>query len=133
MILTDLPKGTTLYRAHTPRWADRPMSGAGAALKGGRFNREGVEALYLSLEELTALRSWFKRDIVHLLASDGHSPRRRPPLMAAAYREIATWIGAAAADRICSGNAVTIVNGDRVRVRRPAAAQRKSFWFAKWW
>nr|WP_268238075.1 RES domain-containing protein [Caballeronia grimmiae] len=56
MILTDLPKGTTLYRAHTPRWAARPMSGAGAALKGGRFNREGVEALYLSLEVLTALR-----------------------------------------------------------------------------
>lgn len=58
MILTDLPKGTTLYRAHTPRWADRPMSGAGAALKGGRFNREGIEALYLSLEELTALREY---------------------------------------------------------------------------
>src|SRR5262245_5677666 len=83
-------------------------------------------------EDLAALRSWFKRDIVHLLASDGHSPRRRPPLMAAAYREIAAWIGGAAADRIGSGNAVTIVNGERVRVRRPVAAQRKS-WFAKWW
>ncbi|WP_250475144.1 RES family NAD+ phosphorylase [Caballeronia sp. GAFFF1] len=58
MIVTDLPKGTTLYRAHTPRWADRPMGGAGAALKGGRFNREGVEALYLSLEVLTALREY---------------------------------------------------------------------------
>jgi RES domain-containing protein len=58
MILTDLRRGTTLYRAHTPRWADCPMSGAGAALKGGRFNREGVEALYLSLEELTALREY---------------------------------------------------------------------------
>lgn len=84
-------------------------------------------------EDLTALRNWFQRDIVHLLASDGHSPRRRPPLMAAAYREIATWIGGAAADRICSGNAVTIVNGDRVRVRRPVPAARKAFWFAKWW
>ncbi|WP_168788706.1 RES family NAD+ phosphorylase [Paraburkholderia aromaticivorans] len=58
MILTDLPKGTMLYRAHAPRWADRPTSGAGAALKGGRFNREGVEALYLSVEELTALREY---------------------------------------------------------------------------
>ena len=58
MILTDLPKGTTLYRAHAPRWTDRPMSGAGAALKGGRFNREGVEALYLSLEALTALHEY---------------------------------------------------------------------------
>ena len=50
MILHDLPPGTTLFRAHTPQWASRPTSGAGAAAKGGRFNREGIEALYLSLE-----------------------------------------------------------------------------------
>src|SRR5262249_44054234 len=30
-----------------------------------------------------ALKDWFKRGIVHVLGSDGHSPRRRPPLMAA--------------------------------------------------
>lgn len=30
----------------------------GAAARGGRFNREGVEALYLSVEELTALREY---------------------------------------------------------------------------
>jgi len=58
MILTRLPAGTALYRAHAPRWASRPVSGAGAAIRGGRFNREGVEALYLSLEELTALREY---------------------------------------------------------------------------
>ena len=58
MILHDLPPGTTLFRAHTPQWASRPTSGAGAAAKGGRFNREGIEALYLSLEELTALREY---------------------------------------------------------------------------
>jgi RES domain-containing protein len=58
MILTHLPAGTVLYRAHSPRWASRPASGAGAAAKGGRFNREGIEALYLSLEELTALREY---------------------------------------------------------------------------
>ena len=58
MILLDLPPGTTPYRAHTPQWASRPTSGAGAAAKGGRFNREGVEALYLSLDEVTALREY---------------------------------------------------------------------------
>lgn len=58
MILTDLPPGTSLYRAHTPRWASRPTSGMGAAASGGRFNREGVEALYLSLDEVTALREY---------------------------------------------------------------------------
>ena len=58
MILFDLPPGTTLFRAHTPPWASRPTSGAGAATRGGRFNREGVEALYLSLDEVTALREY---------------------------------------------------------------------------
>ncbi|MDR2213049.1 MAG: RES family NAD+ phosphorylase [Pseudomonadales bacterium] len=58
MILTDLPAGSMLYRAHTPRWSDRPVSGTGAAARGGRFNRAGIEALYLSLEDVTALREY---------------------------------------------------------------------------
>jgi RES domain-containing protein len=58
LILFDLPAGTTLFRAHSPQWASRPTSGAGAAIRGGRFNREGVEALYLSLDEVTALREY---------------------------------------------------------------------------
>ncbi|MFC4161993.1 RES family NAD+ phosphorylase [Chitinimonas lacunae] len=58
MILVDLPPDTVLFRAHTPKWSSQPLSGAGAAKKGGRFNREGVEALYLALEEITALREY---------------------------------------------------------------------------
>jgi RES domain-containing protein len=58
MILHDLPAGTTLFRAHSPQWASRPLSGEGAARKGGRFNRPGVAALYLSLDEVTALREY---------------------------------------------------------------------------
>ena len=58
MILHDLPPGTTLIRAHTPQWASRSTRGAGAATRGGRFNREGIEALYLSLEVVTALREY---------------------------------------------------------------------------
>ncbi|PKP94140.1 MAG: RES protein [Alphaproteobacteria bacterium HGW-Alphaproteobacteria-16] len=58
MIHWDLPSESLLYRAHTPQWASRPLSGAGAAAKGGRFNREGVEALYLSFDEVTALREY---------------------------------------------------------------------------
>jgi RES domain-containing protein len=37
------------YRAHDPRWAFAPISGAGAAIHGGRFNPKGVAALYLAL------------------------------------------------------------------------------------
>ena len=45
----------TFYRMHTPRWASSPTSGAGAARQGGRANRRGVEALYLSAEYETAV------------------------------------------------------------------------------
>lgn len=43
-----------VYRAHNPRWAFEPDSGAGAARYGGRFNRIGVPALYTSLRLETA-------------------------------------------------------------------------------
>ncbi|TQK03150.1 RES family NAD+ phosphorylase [Herbaspirillum sp. SJZ107] len=48
----------TAYRVHTPRWAHAPLSGAGAARVGGRANRPGVPALYLSLELETALAEY---------------------------------------------------------------------------
>lgn len=46
------------YRVHVPRWAYAPTSGAGAGEHGGRLNRVGLPALYLSLEEETALAEY---------------------------------------------------------------------------
>ena len=46
----------SLYRALNPIYAREPMSGRGAELHGGRFNRKGTPALYLSLSIMTALR-----------------------------------------------------------------------------
>lgn len=53
--------GEPFYRMHTPRWAVTPTSGAGAAKHGGRFNRPGVSALYLSDETQTAIAE-YKQD-----------------------------------------------------------------------
>ena len=47
------------YRAHKPRRSWWPLSGEGARRHGGRFNRIGVPALYLSLAPLTAMREAF--------------------------------------------------------------------------
>ncbi|HWD66375.1 MAG TPA: RES domain-containing protein [Caulobacteraceae bacterium] len=44
------------FRAHDPNWSWTPLSGAGAALKGRRFNWPGLEALYLSLSFKTVFR-----------------------------------------------------------------------------
>jgi RES domain-containing protein len=43
------------YRAHDPSWSFSPLSGEGAKLTGGRFNRKGQAALYLSFDIMTAV------------------------------------------------------------------------------
>lgn len=40
----------TFFRAMVPRWSVAPLSGNGAARYGGRFNKIGYPALYLSSE-----------------------------------------------------------------------------------
>jgi RES domain-containing protein len=54
MILRPLGPAAIFYRFHAPRYAALPVSGTGAALHGGRFNRRGIEALYLSTNVATA-------------------------------------------------------------------------------
>ncbi|NNK09583.1 MAG: RES domain-containing protein [Myxococcales bacterium] len=44
------------YRAHNPEWSWDPLSGAGARLHGGRFNRRSLPAFYSSLDVLVAVR-----------------------------------------------------------------------------
>lgn len=58
MKLTDGPLSQPLHRVLVPRWAFAPLSGDGAARHGGRFNRVGVQALYLSFERDTALAEY---------------------------------------------------------------------------
>ena len=43
------------YRAHDPAWSFSPLSGAGAAKTGGRFNPKGQPTLYLALDIITAV------------------------------------------------------------------------------
>jgi RES domain-containing protein len=46
------------FRYLTPKWSFVPLSGAGAAAEGGRFNRIGIDALYLSMSPQTALEEY---------------------------------------------------------------------------
>ena len=46
------------WRMLAPIWAHQPLSGAGAALHGGRFNEPGTEALYISEDYITTISEY---------------------------------------------------------------------------
>lgn len=99
MILATLGEveGKAYYRVIAPTYAGTPLSGMGAARQGGRFNRLGQEALYLSADELTALAEykqdnpWLQPGMICTFLvggvrvadlSTGFDPERWPPLWA---------------------------------------------------
>lgn len=53
---------TVAYRIHDPKWAYAPTSGTGAGSHGGRVNRPGINALYLSLDIETAIAEYKQVD-----------------------------------------------------------------------
>jgi protein-tyrosine phosphatase len=73
-----------------------------------------------------ALRRWFRRGCVHLMGSDGHSPQRRPPLLAAAYRQVRAWAGDIVADRVFATNGTALLSGLTLRV--PPPKPERSVW-----
>lgn len=80
-------------------------------------------------EDGRALKGWLRRGVVHLIGSDGHSPNRRPPRMAAAYRQIARWAGSKVADRVCSTNGMAVLQGLPLSVPDPEPRGRR--WFSR--
>ena len=78
------------------------------------------------------LRAWFRRGIVHLLGSDGHSPKRRPPLMAQAFRTVVNWAGEAAANRIGALNGLAVLQGLPLKLP-PIERRRALSWLPRFW
>lgn len=83
-----------------------------------------------SREDAAALRDWFRRGIVHVLGTDAHSLRRRPPLIARAYEQVVRWVGPAAAERIGSRNGLAILRGEPLQLPPPEPRAKK--WLS-WW
>jgi protein-tyrosine phosphatase len=75
------------------------------------------------------LRQWFRRGIVHCMASDGHSPSRRLPCMSAAYQIVSQWAGAGIADQTFSINGLKIVSG--VKIKPPKPQMPRKSWFLR--
>jgi RES domain-containing protein len=85
------------YRAHDPKWSFTPLSGEGAALTGGRFNRKGQPTLYTSLEIATAVAEC-SQGLAH----------RVPPLLVCQYDVDCEPIADLTTDAARAANGVTI-------------------------
>lgn len=61
----DRPVVIKLWRAFVPRWAQLPLSGAGAARFGGRWNAVGQPAIYAAREISTAWTEYNQGFVQH--------------------------------------------------------------------
>ena len=80
-------------------------------------------------ETAAAIRRWVESGMVHLVGSDGHTPGRRPPRMAAAYRQLAAWVGGERADRMCGLHGLAVLEGRPLRLAPPRRHRRRWFSF----
>ncbi len=69
------------------------------------------------------------RDLVHLVASDGHATKRRPPLLSAARALVVDRRGEETAAYLCSGNpAAMILDAELPYAPRPELRRKRGFW-----
>jgi protein-tyrosine phosphatase len=68
--------------------------------------------------------------LVHFVASDGHGPRSRRPLLRRAFERVAELAGEATAIDLCSHNPAAVAAGDQVLGGRRPVARAKRRWMA---
>ena len=78
-----------------------------------------------------ALKDWVRRGVAHVLGSDGHSPRRRPPDLFDAYERLRRWAGASTADSIASANGLAVLRNRPLRLPPVAPPVRR--WLPRLW
>ncbi len=67
--------------------------------------------------------------LVHFVASDGHGPRSRRPLMRGAFERVAELTDETTASELCSVNPGHVAAGEPVRAGRRESPRRKRSWF----
>jgi RES domain-containing protein len=100
------------WRVLAPRWANEPLSGAGSARHGGRWNAAGTPALYMSAELTTAVAE-YEQDLgirpgtfcAYDVAVEGVLDLRDPAVLAAR--------GIDPADRFCAWKAILALRKER--------------------
>ena len=86
-----------------------------------------------SSTDLRALRYWIEQGLVHLIGSDGHSPRRRLPRLHQAVQTISQWGGPRLAHDIAVHNGRRVIEGKPIAARMVAQLPEKRPWYKRFW
>ena len=78
------------------------------------------------------VREMLARNLVHVVASDGHDVRYRPPLLSDAVRVVAEVCGEAAARGMVERTPQAILEGTEVETGAPVEAPRRGRWRRFW-
>jgi protein-tyrosine phosphatase len=79
------------------------------------------------------LSEWMLRqNLVHFLASDGHGPRRRKPLLSEGMRRVAEIVGEPTAVALCDTNPRAVAEGRSVNVLPSILKPSSTSWFSRW-
>ena len=73
------------------------------------------------------VKQWVQRGMVHVLGSDGHSIKRRPPHFAAAYDQVVRWTSPSHAELIASTNGLMVLRG--LNFEPPTPEPRRRSWY----
>src|SRR5947209_203182 len=79
----------------------------------------------------SAIKDWLRRGVAHVLGSDGHSPKRRPPDVYDAYERLRRWAGSEIAEKIASTNGLAVLRNQPVRLPPVAPPERR--WLPRLW
>jgi protein-tyrosine phosphatase len=79
----------------------------------------------------SAIKDWVRRGVAHLLGSDGHSPKHRPPDVYDAYERLRRWAGTEVAEKIASANGLAVLRN--LPLRLPPIAPLARRWWARLW
>jgi protein-tyrosine phosphatase len=86
----------------------------------GRFGRSAREASM----------TFMNRNMVHVLASDGHDLKHRPPVLNEAFHLVSERFGEGTARQLCMTNPQAILKGEPVEACLPPKRARR--WYALW-
>jgi protein-tyrosine phosphatase len=103
-VITHPERLTWLDDAHYPWFVAAARQGAWIQLTAGAVvGRFGRRAKYWS-------ERFLDDGLVHILATDAHEPRHRPPLLAEGREAAAVWVGAEEADLLVAGRTRAIID-----------------------